>query len=175
MGDSSMGPAPVLFLGSQSLAMLLLVSVYPIHLFDLIDAPLSSFRVFYCSMSLPLSSCLDCIPLLVGLPFLRSLLTRMLSFVYAYYVVVFCLCLLFLLLLVFLFLVSLFLFVSLLRPFLATMPFAGYFPVRFLLSAPSVFFSENVIPSGKSVILITKTSNQTRQRGHTLSTGTVLN
>ena len=64
----------------------------------------------------------------------------MFSLLYAYYVVVFCLFLLFLLLLVFLFLVYLFLFVSLLRPFLATMPFAGYFPVRFLLSAFSVFF-----------------------------------
>ena len=40
-------------------------------------------------MSLPLSSCLDSIPLLIGLPFLRILLTRMFFLPYAYDVLVF--------------------------------------------------------------------------------------
>ena len=59
-----MGPAPVLFLGSQSPTMLLLVSVYPVNLFDLIDVPLSSFRVFL----------LQCVPFVVlALVFLPGL------------------------------------------------------------------------------------------------------
>ena len=57
------------------------------------------FRCVLHSLSLPLSSCLGCIPLLIGLPFLCSRLRRMFVLPYAYYVVVFCLFLLFLLLL----------------------------------------------------------------------------
>ena len=54
--------------------------------------------------------------------------------------VAFCLFLLFVLLFMFVFLNDLFLFLSLLCPFLATMSFAGYFLVRFLLSVfPNVF------------------------------------
>ena len=72
--------ALLLFLGSQPIAMLL-VSVY-LLLFYFIWL-LCPFRppsaiFFLCalhSLSLPsLSSCLDCIPPLIGLPFLRSLL-----------------------------------------------------------------------------------------------------
>ena len=55
--------------------------------------------------------------------------------------VAFCLFLQFVLLFVFLFLVDLFLCLSLLSPFLATMPFAGYFLVRCLLSVfPDFYF-----------------------------------
>ena len=61
---------------------------------------------------------------------------------YANYVVVFCLFLLFLLLVVFIY----FIFFSLLCPFLATMSFAGYFLIRFLLSAFPCFFSPDVFP-----------------------------
>ena len=43
-------------------------------------------------ISLLLSSCLGCIPLLIGLPFLRGLLTRMFFLPYAYHVAVSCLC-----------------------------------------------------------------------------------
>ena len=97
------------------------------------------FRCVLHSLSLPLSSCLGCIPPLVGLPFLRSLLRSVLLIVY---VVAFCLFLLFVLVLVFVFLVDLFLFLSLLCPVLATMFFANYLLVRFLLSAflPCFFF-----------------------------------
>ena len=42
--------------------------------------------------SLLLYSCLGCIPLLIGLPFLRGLLTRMVFLPYAYHVAVSCLC-----------------------------------------------------------------------------------
>ena len=102
-----------------------------IILFYFIVLPLSSFCVFFhCvshSLSLPLSSCLCCTPLLKGLPILRSLLTRMFFLLYAYYGVVFCL---FLLLLLFscVFVASCFFpyILSLLCPFLATMSFAGY-------------------------------------------------
>ena len=65
--------------------------------------------------------------------FLRSLLRRMLP--YGYYVVVFSLFLIFMLLFVFMFLVYLFIFWSLLCLVLATMSFADYFLVCFLLSA----------------------------------------
>ena len=50
-----------------------------------------------------------CIPLLIGLPLLRSLLTRMFFLPYAYHVVVFSLFLVFFFVFVFLFLVYLFL------------------------------------------------------------------
>ena len=40
------------------------------------------------SLCLPLSTCLDCIQLLIGLPFLRILLKRMFMLPYAYYYVV---------------------------------------------------------------------------------------
>ena len=109
IGESSMDPAPLLFLGSQPLAILL-VSVYLTLLFHLIAIPLSSLCVFFhCAshlLSLPLYSCLGCILLLIGLPFLRSLLTRMFFLPYAFimYVFVFCMFLLFSLLFVFLFL-----------------------------------------------------------------------
>ena len=43
------------------------------------------------SLSLPLSSCLGCILLLEGLPFLRSPLTRMFFLPFTYFAVVFCL------------------------------------------------------------------------------------
>ena len=58
--------------------------------------------------------------------------------------VAFCLFLLFVLLYVFVFLVDLFLFLSLPRLFTVTMSLAGYFLVRFLLSAFPSFFSESV-------------------------------
>ena len=62
------------------------------------------FRCVSHSLSLPLSSCLGCIPPLIGLSFLRSLLRSVLV-----YVVAFCLILLFVLLFVFVFLVDSFL------------------------------------------------------------------
>ena len=52
-------------------------------------------------MSLLLSSSLSRFPLLIGLPILRGLLTRVFFLPYTYHVVVFCLFLLFLLLLLF--------------------------------------------------------------------------
>ena len=90
------------------------------------------FRCVSHSLSLPLFSCLGCIPPLIGLPFLRSLLKSVLFLVY---VVAFCLFLLFVLVFVFVFLVDLFLFLSLLCLVLATMSFANYLLVRSLLSA----------------------------------------
>ena len=92
------------------------------------------FRCVSHSLSLPLSSCLGCIPPFIGLPFLRSLLK---SVFFLVYVVAFCLFLLFVLVFVFVFLVNLFLFLflSLLCPVLATMSFANYLLVRSLLSA----------------------------------------
>ena len=53
--------------------------------------PSSSVFFFRCVafVVLPLSSCLGCIALLIGLLFSRSLLTRMFFLLYAYHVVVF--------------------------------------------------------------------------------------
>ena len=78
--------------GQLTLAMLLLVSVcltfiwfdccFPFHLF------VFSFHCVSHSLSFPLSSCLDCIPLLIRLPFLHSLQRRRLFLPYAYYWVV---------------------------------------------------------------------------------------
>ena len=82
------------------------------------------------SLSLPLFSCLGCIPPLIGLHFLRSLLRSVLVCVVA-----FCLFRLFVLLFVFVILVDLILFLSLVCPVLATMSFASYLLVRSLLSA----------------------------------------
>ena len=56
-------------------------------------------------ISLPLSSSLSCAPLLIGLPFMCTLLTRTFFLPYAYHVVVFSFFFLFLLLFVFLFFV----------------------------------------------------------------------
>ena len=70
--------------------------------------------------SLLLSSCLGCIPLLIGLSFLRGLLTRMFFLPCAFHVVVSCLC--------FCVLLLYFYCASLLCPSLATISFAGYFP-----------------------------------------------
>ena len=95
--DSGVGPAPLSFLDSQSIAMLL-VSVCLILLFHFI---LLLFILFYLvvvllfllcvfircvshPLPLPLFSCLGCIPLLIELPFLRSLLMRMFFLPYAY-------------------------------------------------------------------------------------------
>ena len=94
-----------------------------------------------CFISLLLSSCLSCIPLLIGLPFSRGLLTRMFFLPYAYHVVVFCL---FLFFCFYFLLIVYFSFVSLLWPSLAMMFFGDKFPVRFLLSAFPKFFSECV-------------------------------
>ena len=63
--------------------MLLLVSVYLIFIwFNCCPLFPPCVFLFVCVvshwLSLPLSSCLSCIPLLIGLPFLRSLLRRML-------------------------------------------------------------------------------------------------
>ena len=71
---------------------MLLGSVYLLLLLHFIRVPLSSFffavsRIH--SLPLPLSSCLGCTPLLGGLPFLRSPLTRMFFLPYAYFTVVF--------------------------------------------------------------------------------------
>ena len=108
------------------------------------------FRCVSHSLSLPLSSCLGCIPPLIGLPLLRSLLRSVLLIVY---VVAFCLFLMFVLVFVFVFLVDLFLFLSLLCSVLATMSFANYLLVRSLLSAffPCflffiLFFSPKLFP-----------------------------
>ena len=72
--------------------MLLLVSVYLTFIwFDCCPSFPPSVFLFHCVshlLSLPLSSCLGCIPLLKGLPFLRSLL-RIFFLPYAYYVAVF--------------------------------------------------------------------------------------
>ena len=95
------------------------------------------------SSSLPLSSYLGCIPLLIGLPFLRILLTKVFFLLYVYYAVVFRFFLLFLSLFLF-FACVCFHFVSLLCPFLAAVSFAGYFLVCFLLSECPAFFSESV-------------------------------
>ena len=72
--------------------MLLLVSVYLTFIwFDCCPLFPPSVFLFHCVshlLSLPLSSCLGCIPILKGLPFLRSLL-RIFFLPYAYYVGVF--------------------------------------------------------------------------------------
>ena len=123
--------------------MLLLVSVYLIILFHLVTALLSLLLCFYfrsCSslLSLPLYPCLGCIPLLIGLSLLRSLLRRMFVLPHACYMVVFCFFLLIFLLLVLLFLVCS---LSLLCHFLVS--FAGCFFVHFLIMAdfPACFCS----------------------------------
>ena len=100
IGEPGMGPAPLSFLGSEPIAILL-VSVYPTLLFFLLLAffPRSVlfFRFVSHSLSLLLSFCPGCIPLLIGLPYLRSLLRRMFFLPYAYHYVValfffFCVC-----------------------------------------------------------------------------------
>ena len=81
--------------------MLLLVSVYLIILFDHCPSFRSPSFLFGCvahSLSLPLSSCLGYLALLIWLPFLRSLLRRMFFLPCAYYmwfsfVCLFCFCL----------------------------------------------------------------------------------
>ena len=74
IGELGMGSAPLSLLGSQPIAMLL-VSVYLITLFHLIVVSFSPsvffFRCVLHSLPLPLSSCLGCIPQLLGLPSLR--------------------------------------------------------------------------------------------------------
>ena len=136
IGDSGMGSAPLLVLGSQPIAMLLCLytSLYYVILL-LSHFPLSVF-FFLCCVShllpLPLSSCLGCIPPPLGLPFLRSLLRNILcgSLLFISSVRDFvCVCVSYL-----------FVLLSLLYPFLATMSFAGYFIVRCLVSAFPAFF-----------------------------------
>ena len=112
IGEPGMGFAPLSFLGSYLIAMLL-VSVYLILLFPLIVLSFypSVFFILLCvALPLPSSSCLGCIPPLIGSPSLRFM---QLPLVYFY-----CLCV----------------FVSIFY-FIATMSFAGYFLVRSLLSA----------------------------------------
>ena len=113
IGEPGMGSAPLSFLGSQPIAMLL-VPVYLILLFPLIVVSFSpSVFLFRCVLHpfpLPLSSCLGCIPPLIGLPSLRFMRLPLISF--------YCLCV----------------FVCVFY-FIATMSFAGYFIVRSLLSA----------------------------------------
>ena len=146
-----MGPGPVFIFGQltpRDASPCVCIPHYYILFYGCSPFPLPSccFRCVSPSLSLPLSSCLSCIPPLIGLPFLRSLLTMMLFLPYAYHVVAFCLFLLFLLLFAFFFLLSIFYFIFLLCPFLATMSFAGYFLVRFLLSAFPVFFPSERVP-----------------------------
>ena len=95
------------------------------------------FRYVSHSLSLPFFSYLGSILPLIGMPFLRSMLSEELC------VVAFRLFLLFVLLFVFVFvfLVDTYLYIlSLLCPFLTTMSFAGNFLARFLLSAFLAFF-----------------------------------
>ena len=92
---------------------MLLVSVYLIHLFPLIVVSFSPsvflFRCVLHPLSLPMSSCLNCIPPLIELPSLRfyavasGLFLLSVCFLCVFY-------------------------------FIATMSFAGYFLVRSLLS-----------------------------------------
>ena len=93
---------------------MLLVSVYLILLFPLIvvsfDPSMFLFRCVLHPLPLPLSSCLACIPPLIGLPSLRFMRLPLVCF---YWLCVF----------VFVF------------DFIATMPFAGYILVRSLLFA----------------------------------------
>ena len=74
IGEPGRGSAPLLFLGSEPIAMLL-VPVYLIILFPLIVVSFSPsvflFRCVLHPLPLPLSSCLGCIPPLIGLPSLR--------------------------------------------------------------------------------------------------------
>ena len=95
---------------------MLLVSVYLILLFPLVVVSFSPsvflFRSVLHPLPLPLSSCLGCIPPLIGLPSLRFMQLPLVCF--------YCLCVL----LVF----------SILFLFFATMSFAGYFLIRSLLS-----------------------------------------
>ena len=73
IGEPGMGSAPLSFLGSSPIAMLL-VPVYLILLFPLIVVSSPSVFLFRCvlhPLPLPLSSCLGCIPPLIGLPSLR--------------------------------------------------------------------------------------------------------
>ena len=99
---------------------MLLVSVYLIILFHLIFVSFSPsvflFRCVLHPLSLPLSSCLGCIPSLIGLPFLRFMRLPLVCF--------YCLC--------DFVCVFYFHFYSL---SIAMMSFAGYFLVRSLLSA----------------------------------------
>ena len=119
IGEPGMGSAPLSFLGSQPIAMLL-VSVYLILLFNLIAVSFSpSVFLFPCvfhPLPLLLSSCLGCIPPLIGLPFLRFMRLSQLCF--------YCLC----------DFVCVFYFYFYFL-FITTMSFAGYFLVRSLLSA----------------------------------------
>ena len=116
--EPGMGSAPVSFLGSQPIAMLL-VSVYLILLFHLIVVSFSPsvflFRCVLHQLPLPLSSCLGCIPPLIGLSSLRFMRLPLVCF--------YCLC----------DFVCVFYFYFYFL-FIATMPFAGYFLVRSFLS-----------------------------------------
>ena len=95
------------------------------------------------SLSLLSSFCPDCILLLIGLPFLRSLLRKMLFLPYAFYVVVFCLFLPFLVWFVFLVpVVYLFLF------FVSSVPLPGDDALCWLLSCP--FLKKNLDASRPS-------------------------
>ena len=114
-----------------------------VYLILLLSAFPHSVFLFHCvphSLSLPLSSCLSFILLLIGLPFFRGLLTRCFSCPTRIRWLSFCRFLCFRFCLCFSFLCIYFhYFVCLLCPFLATMSFAGYFPVCILLSAFPAF------------------------------------
>ena len=106
--------------------MFLLVSVHLIFIW-FYCCPLfpPSVFIFHClshSLSLPSSSSLGCIPLPIGLPFLRNLLRKMCFLPYAYYVVVF-VSFAFAFVCFFCFLFLCILFLTLMYPFLATMSF----------------------------------------------------
>ena len=133
-----MGSAPLSFLGSQPIAMLL-VSVYLILLFHLIVVSLSSICVF-------ISLCVASVALaLVFVPGLYSAAYRAASLANcrgAFYVVAFCLSFCLCFCWCFLFLVNSFLFhfcLFCVPSCMATMFFAGYFLVRSLLSAFPAF------------------------------------
>ena len=90
-----MGVAPLSFLGSLPIAMLL-VSVYLILLLPLIVVSFSPsvflFRCVLHPLPLPLSSCLGCNPPLIGLPSLRFYAVASSLFLLS---LCFCLCFLF--------------------------------------------------------------------------------
>ena len=97
IGEPGMGSAPLSFLGSSPIAMLL-VPVYLILLFPLIVVSFSPSVFLFrwvlhpLPLPLPLSSCLSCIPPLIGLPSLRFYAVASSLFLLS---VCFCLCFLF--------------------------------------------------------------------------------
>ena len=92
IGEPGMGSAPLPFLGSLPIAMLL-VPVYLIPLFPSIVVSFSPSvflsRCVLHPLPLPLSSCLGCVPPLIGLPSLRFYAVASSLFLLS---VCFCLC-----------------------------------------------------------------------------------